>query len=108
MASLDRALHALGDTLAGRAEVKRFRTAKQQVARDPDASKALSAFLTEAYSRARVAGGPSRDLEARLSAQRQAVCRHPAVKAYLDAQDEVQKLLLGIQQHVQQAVLGRS
>ena len=95
MPTLQSALDGLTAALTQRGEVKRFQQAKARIAADPEASRALHAFITECYTRMRIAGtGAPTPADANwLSARRQVACQNPLVKEYIDCQEAVMRLL---------------
>lgn len=95
MPTLKAVLDGLAGALKQQSEVQRFQQAKARIAADPEASKALHAFVTECYARARSAGinAPSPADANWLAARRQVACQNPKVREYLDTQAAVLRLL---------------
>lgn len=107
MPTVKAALTGLVATLAQREEVHRFKASRERINANPEANRALHAFITECYTRARAAGpaGPTPADAQWLTAQHQAACRHPLVREYLDAQGPVLRLMQSIHLALREKVI---
>ncbi|MFC7070299.1 YlbF family regulator [Halobaculum lipolyticum] len=105
--SVDALARELGDAIAETSEYRRFEEAKAAVREDEEAQERISEFeqLRQEFAMARQAGRADQETLEQVQEAQQSLHALPVMKEYVEAQDELQDRLEGLNEAISEGLL---